>query len=118
MPSGPALCKDQDWTPVVWTKSTKPKQTTHHSGPSVLEENPETFHHAQVTHEFRQALQQARLAKKMSQADLARILNVTPRAVQDYESGSCVPKGAFIAQLNAALGVTLPRLSKPKKSET
>jgi putative transcription factor len=117
MPSGPALCKDQDWTPIVWTKSTKPKQT-HNSGPRALDENPETFHHAQVTHEFRQALQQARLAKKMSQADLARILNVTPRTLQDYESGSCVPKGVFIAQLNAALGVTLPRLPKLKKSET
>lgn len=114
MPSGPELYRGQDWTPLIWTKAVKPKQASFQGNKKLreLDENPEVFHHTPVTHNFKQALQQARMAKKLSQADLAKALNVTPRVIQDYESGACVPSGPFIARLNAALGVVLPRLSK------
>merc|ERR1712045_815726 len=67
-----------------------------------LDENSDTFRHATVSHEFKTALQQARLAKKLTQSQLATAIN-------EYESGKAIPNGAIINKLNRSLGVRLPR---------
>eukprot|EP00933_Yihiella_yeosuensis_P053197 TRINITY_DN51379_c0_g1_i1.p1 TRINITY_DN51379_c0_g1~~TRINITY_DN51379_c0_g1_i1.p1 ORF type:complete len:143 (+),score=42.66 TRINITY_DN51379_c0_g1_i1:85-513(+) len=74
-----------------------------------LDENGETFRHDTVSHEFKLALQQARLAKKMSQAALATAINEKGSVINEYESGKAVPKGDIINKLNRALGVRLPK---------
>merc|ERR1712151_1190725 len=74
-----------------------------------LDENAETFRHATVSHDFKMALQQARLAKKMSQAALATAINEKGTVINDYESGKAIPNGAIINKLNRALGVRLPK---------
>merc|ERR1719261_226713 len=45
------------------------------SNAKALDENTEVFRHATVSHDFKMALQQARLAKKMTQAALATSIN-------------------------------------------
>merc|ERR1711920_1019855 len=67
-----------------------------------LDENTETFRHETVSHDFKMDLQQARLAKKISQSALGTVIN-------EYESGKAIPNGAIINKLNGALGVRLPK---------
>eukprot|EP00401_Gymnodinium_catenatum_P083436 CAMPEP_0117592382 /NCGR_PEP_ID=MMETSP0784-20121206/72048_1 /TAXON_ID=39447 /ORGANISM="" /LENGTH=140 /DNA_ID=CAMNT_0005394191 /DNA_START=93 /DNA_END=511 /DNA_ORIENTATION=+ len=73
-----------------------------------LDENTETFRHETVSQEFKMALQQARLAKKMSQQALATAINEKSSVINEYESGKAIPKGDIINKLNRALGVRLP----------
>ena len=74
-----------------------------------LDVNTETFRHATVSHEFKLALQQARLAKKMTQAQLATAINEKGSVVNEYETGKAIPNGAIVNKLNRSLGVRLPR---------
>merc|ERR1711918_77674 len=80
-----------------------------------LDEDTGNYTHAKITHEFKVALMQARTAKKMSQADLAKLINEKQSVINEYESGKTVPVGAMIAKLNRALGCRLPKVEKPKK---
>ncbi len=57
------------------------------------------------------ALQQARTAKQLTQADLARLISERVQVVNEYESGKAIPNGAIIQKLNRILGVTLPKAS-------
>ena len=74
-----------------------------------LDENTEAHRHESVSHDFKMALQQARLAKKLTQAALAATVNEKPTVINDYESGKAIPNGAIISKLNRALGVRLPK---------
>lgn len=55
----------------------------------------------------RQAIQKARLEKKLSQADLAKQINERPQVVQEYENGKAVPNQAVLAKMERVLGVKL-----------
>lgn len=74
-----------------------------------LDEHGENFRHDTVSHDFKMALQQARLAKKMSQAALATAISEKQSVVNEYEAGKAIPNGAIIQKLNKALGVRLPK---------
>merc|ERR1712014_28223 len=74
-----------------------------------LDENTETFRHDTVSHDFKMALQQARLAKKLSQQALASAINEKGSIINEYESGKAIPNGAIINKLNRALWVRLPK---------
>merc|ERR1719272_2299005 len=74
-----------------------------------LDENTESFKHETVSHDFRIALQQARLAKKMTQKALATAINEKDSILNEYESGKAIPNGELISKLNRALGVRLPK---------
>merc|ERR1712187_176147 len=74
-----------------------------------LDQHEETFKHDTVSHDFKMALQQARLAKKISQATLAQAINEKGSVVNDYESGKAIPNGAIIQKLNKSFGVHLPK---------
>jgi putative transcription factor len=52
---------------------------------------------------------QARLAKKMTQAQLAQAINEKPQVIQEYESGKAIPNGAILNKLSRALGTTLSK---------
>merc|ERR1711939_1223836 len=73
------------------------------------ETHGETFRHETVSHDFKMALQQARLAKKISQAQLAQQINEKGSVINEYEGGKAIPNGAIINKLNRALGVRLPK---------
>ena len=52
-------------------------------------------------------IQQARLAKKMSQQQLATAINEKPQVVQEYENGKAIPNQQVLGKLERALGVKL-----------
>jgi len=134
----------QDWTVQSWTKTppksgagakkaineaqrrgdavdTEAKFTTGNRGSTApvsnakkLDEDFDTFKHETVSKDFSKALQQARLAKKMTQAQLAQAIAEKPTVVNEYESGKAIPNGAVIQKLNRALGVQLPKSKAPK----
>jgi ribosome-binding protein aMBF1 (putative translation factor) len=94
----------QDWDPVVWKKSDPIVQ--HHSEGEVAVR--------EMSYSIQKAIQQSRLACKMSQKELARQLNVTTSIIVDYENGTVVPNNAFIAKMEKIMNTKLPRASKKK----
>ena len=64
---------------------------------------------------YRLALQKARQAKGLSQAELGKLINQPQKLIQDYESGKAVPVGQIINLLNRKLETVLPKIPKAKK---
>ena len=58
-------------------------------------------------------IQQIRLAKKMTQKQLATSINEKPQVIQDYEQGKAVPNQQIICKIERALGVKLPKKKTP-----
>ncbi|KAG6470487.1 hypothetical protein ZIOFF_071560 [Zingiber officinale] len=81
------------------------------AGPAVfarkLDESTEPAVLERVGAEVRQAIQRARLAKKMSQAELAKLINERTKLVGDYESGCAVLNQAVLAKMEKVLDVKL-----------
>ena len=69
---------------------------------------------ASVTVELKTAIQQARIAMKLSQKDLAAKMCVPVSVIHTYENGTAIPTNAFIAQIEKVLKTKLPRLKKVK----
>jgi putative transcription factor len=80
-----------------------------------LDDETEDFRHAKVGTNFKVALMKARTAKGLTQAQLAQQLAVKGSVVTDYEAGKVIPDGNIIQKMNRVLGVTLPKVVKPKK---
>ncbi|KAJ0960383.1 hypothetical protein J5N97_001800 [Dioscorea zingiberensis] len=72
-----------------------------------LDEQTEPAGFEKVAPEVRAAIQKARLAKKMSQAELAKLINERAQVVQEYESGKAVPNQAVLAKMEKVLDVKL-----------
>lgn len=72
-----------------------------------LDEAAEPASLDRVSSNVRQAIQKARLEKKMSQSDLAKQINERPQVVQEYENGKAVPNQAVLAKMEKVLGVKL-----------
>lgn len=79
-----------------------------------LDEGTEPAALDRVQTEVRQAIQKARLGKKMSQSDLAKQINERPQVVQEYENGKAVPNQAVLAKMERVLGVKLRGLKNAK----
>lgn len=133
------MASEQQWTPVVLRKEmkTKPKSelALHQAkakgqvevqakGPSQQATSQANklddaevgdFKQPTITLEFKLALQKARQAKGLSQADLAKLINQSQKVIQDYESGKAVPLGTIINLLNRKLETVLPKIPKAKK---
>ncbi len=58
------------------------------------------------------AIQQARMAKKITQKELATKINEKPQVVGEYENGKAIPNAQIINKLERELGVKLPRPGK------
>jgi putative transcription factor len=76
-----------------------------------LEETDE-LKHKKVDKSLSKAIMQARMAKKMTQKDLATAINEKPQVIGEYESGKAIPNGAIIVKIERKLGVKLPRPGK------
>lgn len=72
-----------------------------------LDEGTEPAALDRVSVDVRQLIQKARLEKKMSQAELAKLINERPQVVQEYENGKAVPNQAVLAKMEKVLGVKL-----------
>lgn len=60
-----------------------------------------------VSSDLKKNLMQARLDKKMTQAQLAQMINEKPQVIQEYESGKAIPNNQIIGKLERALGAKL-----------
>ena len=69
-----------------------------------LEESDE-MKHDKVDKSLSKAIQQARMAKKMTQKDLATAINEKPQVIGEYENGKAIPNGQIIAKIERKLGV-------------
>ncbi len=67
---------------------------------------------ATVGFALKTAIQSARLAKKMTQKELALAINEKATVIADYEAGRAIPNPSILSKLDRALGVHLPRASK------
>ncbi|KAL3944592.1 MAG: hypothetical protein SGBAC_001358 [Bacillariaceae sp.] len=79
-----------------------------------LEEATDVGKIAKVDKSLSKAIMQARMAKKMSQKELATAINEKPQVVGQYESGKAIPNPQLISKLERKLGVKLPRPGKSK----
>ncbi|KAH7314455.1 hypothetical protein KP509_21G003600 [Ceratopteris richardii] len=60
-----------------------------------------------VSSEVRQAIQKDRLAKGLTQIQLAKAISERPQVVQEYESGKAVPSQQILAKMEKLLDVKL-----------
>lgn len=80
-----------------------------------LDNETEELSHTHVSSELKKQISQARLAKKLTQAQLGQMINEKPQIIQEYESGKAIPNPQVISKLSRALGVPLSNKgSKPK----
>lgn len=137
MPSRYPGALTQDWEPVVLnrpkpkaaeTKSAKAVNAAIRAGAAVetvkkhdagtnkksapasarkLDEATEPVGLERVGAEVRSMIQRARVAKRMSQAELAKRINERAQVVQDYEGGKAVPNHAVLAKMEKVLEVKL-----------
>lgn len=72
-----------------------------------LDDETEVLSHERVPSELRKNIMQARLDKKLTQAQLAQQINEKPQIIQEYESGKAIPNQQVIVKLERVLGVKL-----------
>ncbi|KAK4777405.1 hypothetical protein SAY87_017592 [Trapa incisa] len=72
-----------------------------------LDEDTENLTHDRVPTEMKKVIMQARLDKKLTQSQLAQMINEKPQVIQEYESGKAIPNQQIITKLERALGVKL-----------
>ncbi|RZC43353.1 hypothetical protein C5167_007344 [Papaver somniferum] len=92
-------------------KSTAGTNKAASSGTSLntrkLDEETDVLAHERVPSELKKNIMQARLDKKMTQSQLAQLINEKPQIVQEYESGKAIPNQQIITKLERVLGVKL-----------
>ncbi|KAG6550642.1 hypothetical protein Mapa_007739 [Marchantia paleacea] len=72
-----------------------------------LEEETEPVTFERVATEVKHAIQKARLEKKWTQVELAKLINEPPKVVQEYESGKAIPNQQILGKMEKVLGVKL-----------
>mmetsp|Transcript_276 Transcript_276/g.504 ORF Transcript_276/g.504 Transcript_276/m.504 type:complete len:150 (-) Transcript_276:76-525(-) len=96
-------------------------KSAHHQGGGrnmrKLDEETEELRHNRVDRSLAMAIQQARLARSMTQKALATAINEKPQVIGEYESGRAIPNGQILVKLDRALGTRLPRGNKKKKKK-
>ena len=100
----------QDWEPCIINKS-KPinKKITVQNN---LDEIDEIEKKDNISLDNRLIIQQARLANKLTQKQLAQKINKDAKTIQNYESGNIVPDYNIMCNLEKILKV---KLNKKKK---
>merc|ERR1711998_820978 len=67
-----------------------------------------------VSLDLRIKIQQGRMAKKMTQAQVAKAINEKQQTINEYESGKAVPNQQVLGKLERALGCKLRGGAKKK----
>lgn len=60
-----------------------------------------------ISQSMRIAIQKARQSSKMTQKKLAKILNVIPNLISEYESGKAIPNKQILSKLKNVFGSKL-----------
>ena len=109
----------QDWETIVLTKpkhlskdGRKNKTSNPKSSQQELEESRDNHITEKVHFSLSKSIQQSRMSKKMSQKQLAVLMNCQASVIQQYENGQAIPKNDFICKLERVLQTKLPRKKK------
>jgi len=97
---------------IVNTEDRAGTAKNHSAHLAKLEDSNDVFKHETVSRELSKAITQARMAKKLTQAQLATAINERAQIIQEYESGKAIPNAQVLVKLDKALGVHLPRTKK------
>ena len=101
----------QDWKNVTWHKNTKKSKESRrrHNPPGSSRfreldgDNPPPP--PAISHDIKLAIQRARMAKKLSQKDLANRLNLPLKTIKDYESGKAIPDNRVLGRIKRFLRI-------------
>lgn len=74
---------------------------------SVTGDEYDDMHIPKTSHSTAQKIQQARVAKKLTQAQLAIQCNLPASIIRDYENGTGTPNPEHFAKISRVLGVSL-----------
>ena len=99
----------QDWTPVI-IKKTNPISNSNKSINKL--DSDEIEKQNNISLDNRLLIQQARLAHKLTQKDLAHKINKDAKTIQNYEAGNIVPDYNIMCKLEKILKL---KLNKKKK---
>ena len=77
-----------------------------------LDNDTESTRVETVSNEIKTRIIQGRQAKKLTQKQLANMVQMKPSDIQAYENGKAVPKHQEIQKIQRALGVKLTGLKK------
>jgi len=106
----------QDWKPVILRKNTKPPPSTKQvQGNSKIKkldsDNPQPP--KKISHSVKIEIQKARAIKKITQKQLANILNLPSQTISEYESGKAIPNKQVLSKMGKILGVNLNKIKSP-----
>jgi len=96
----------------------KSHQGTDHQRIAKLDRENEVAPPPKIAPSVGRAIQDGRMALKLSQKDVAQKINEKPSVLQDYESGKAVPNPQILGKLERVLGVKLRGSDIGKKLET
>lgn len=106
--------------PVNTVGSGKPaanKQAQNIADYDFIKDEDEEIKYEKVSHDCGAAVQKARLAKELTQAQLAKAINEKPGVVHDIENGTAAYDASVINRIEQVLGVKIPRGRKPRKKK-
>jgi putative transcription factor len=100
----------QDFKEVVFTKQSTSNSASNRPHVEVskearLDQDHENVAHKRVGLGLGRQIQQARLAKRFSQKDLAMHLNVKPDIILAYENGKAIPNPTLLQKMRHLLQV-------------
>ena len=111
----------QDWKPVVIRKnvnqlkkdnpnkkkkvSSKKPNSNKLETKKIIADDGEINAPDKISHSLKIQIQQARVAKGLTQKDLATQLGLQPAIIKEYESGKAIPNGALLSKIGRKLGV-------------
>ncbi|KAF8644160.1 hypothetical protein AX16_008687 [Volvariella volvacea WC 439] len=104
------------------TKKDSDLNGTDHQRIAKLDRDNEVAPPPKVSLSVGRAIQTARLARNLTQKDVAQKINEKPTVLQDYENGKATPNPQILGKLERVLGVKLrgsdigKPLEGPKKS--
>lgn len=106
----------QDWNNVVFTKKSKDtlekekKNKVKLSDEAIrlykVENNDDNEKHKKIEHKHCQLIQKGRLAKKITQKQLAQKLNIDVNLISQYESGKAIPNRQILNKLSRELNIS------------
>ena len=106
----------QDWDRIVLkkksnkSKNVKTAYKKNYTEAHLIDENPDTFKHKKITHQFKTELIKARNKKNITQEQLAKLMNIKKSIINKYEQGTTIPNNTIINKLRKILGYNLPKL--------
>ena len=106
--------------PIQGAGTSKPsvnKQAQNIADFDYLRDEDEEIKYETVNYDCSAAIKQARLAKDMTQAQLAKAVNEKPAVIHDIENGTATYDASVINRIEQVLGVKIPRGRKNKKKK-